>query len=84
MDRETVILGMIAAQCGASPEKINHADVFGSTGMAGDDADEFMLAFAEKYGVDLADFRAYLHYNGNEPPVFETSWGGWSRQTQDP
>ena len=43
-------------------------------GVAGDDADEFMLALSERFGVDLAGFLPYFHYNANEPPFIETAW----------
>jgi hypothetical protein len=49
-------------------------DLFGRFGIAGDDGDEFLEAYAEAFGVDMDGFIGFFHYNGNEPPYFETAW----------
>ena len=67
---------MVAAHSGRQPEQVDRADIFGAGLLAGDDADEFLDAFIQTYGVDFTDFRDYLHYDGNEPPGwFRSSWG---------
>lgn len=67
---------MAAEYSGRRPEKVDQADIFGAGKLAGDDADEFLQALIETYGIDFSAFRGYLHYDGNEPPGrVSTSWG---------
>lgn len=44
-------------------------DVLGTFGLEGDDADEFLEAYAQQFGVDISDFVYYFHYLGDEPPM---------------
>ena len=44
----------------------------GVFGLEGDDADEFLKAFADHFKVDMTGFRDYFHYNANEPPYYRT------------
>ena len=76
VDREQAILRLAAEHSGRRPEQVDRADIFGAGKLAGDDADEFLQALSDTYGVDFTGFRDYLHYDGNEPPGrFPTSWG---------
>jgi hypothetical protein len=75
MDRRGQILNMAAAFSGKTPDHIDPADLFGKDRIEGDDADEFWEAFAREFVVDLSDLRDYLHYDGNEPPLWRTAWG---------
>ncbi|MES2435002.1 MAG: DUF1493 family protein [Pseudomonadota bacterium] len=76
MDLAEKILRLAAEHSGRRPEQVDRADIFGAGKLAGDDADEFLDAFIQTYGVDFTGFRDYLHYDGNEPPGwFRTSWG---------
>jgi len=75
MDVAEDSLDMVQWISGVRRDKIDRADLLGSAGIDGDDADEFLVAFADPYGVDMDGFRDYLHYNGNEPPVWVTAWG---------
>ncbi len=43
-------------------------DLLGAYGMEGDDASEFLEAFADWFGTDLDGLLWYFHYNGDEPP----------------
>ena len=36
--------------------------------MEGDDADEFLEAYADRFAVDLSSLIWYIHYNADEPP----------------
>jgi hypothetical protein len=45
-------------------------DILGSLRYEGDDADEFMEAFAQQFSVDMADFNPWHHYVADEPPNF--------------
>lgn len=38
------------------------SDVFSEVGIDGDDCDEFLLKYAEKYNVDMSNFLWYFHY----------------------
>jgi len=40
----------------------SEADVFSEVGIDGDDCDEFLLKYSEKYAVDMSDFLWYFHY----------------------
>lgn len=64
------ILALVIEHSGVRPEKLNPADIFGSAGIDGDDADEFLEAFAEAFTVNLDQFRYYFHYIGEEPPIY--------------
>jgi hypothetical protein len=37
-------------------------DVFGKLGIEGDDAFEFIEAFADRFSVDMSDYRWYFHH----------------------
>lgn len=51
------------------PERpLDPANLFGPGRLEGDDGDEFLLAFAEAFDVDVHDFRSYMHYDADEPP----------------
>ncbi|MGB3277928.1 MAG: DUF1493 family protein [Pseudorhodobacter sp.] len=63
------ILALVLEHSGVKPEKLNPADIFGSSGMEGDGADEFLETFAEEFTVNLDEFRYYFHYIGDEPPT---------------
>ncbi len=51
--------------CGA----VDPDDIFGSTDWEGDDADEFIDGFSERFGVDLGGFVDVFHYDPDEPPM---------------
>ena len=68
LETRTRILQMITEHSGVKIDKIDPRDILGSTGMAGDDGDEFFEAFAEEFNVDFLEFCNYLHYDPNEPP----------------
>lgn len=40
----------------------SNSDVFSEVGIDGDDCDEFLLKYAEKYAVDMSNFLWYFHY----------------------
>ena len=75
MDRATTLLALAAAYSGKKPEDLDPANLFGKGRIEGDDADEFWDEYARTFAVDLSDLRAYLHYDGNEPPGWRTAWG---------
>lgn len=75
MDRADQIRAMAAAYSGKTPDSIDPANLFGPGRIEGDDADEFWQEFSETFAVDLTDLRHYLHYNGNEPPIWRTALG---------
>ena len=43
-------------------------DLLGALGIEGDDANEFIEAYAEACEVDMSGFLWYFHYNADEPP----------------
>lgn len=59
---------------GAQAARIDPADILGSLRLEGDDADEFLLAFAQRFGVDLQGFDPWFHYDANEPPGLRRPW----------
>ena len=50
-------------------------NIFGPGRLEGDDADEFLDEFSARFDVDLADFRDYLHFDADEPPIHRRAWG---------
>ena len=48
--------------------RVDPADILGSAQIEGDDADEFILAYAERFGVDVQGFEPWFHYDADEPP----------------
>ncbi len=75
MDNSETILDLVVMHSSVLKDRIDPNNILRSTGMAGDDAEEFMLAFQKEFRVDLSDFLAYLHYNADEPPFVRTAWG---------
>ncbi|MEJ8562801.1 DUF1493 family protein [Yoonia sp. GPGPB17] len=62
------IIEFIAAFTAVKPERLSTDDVFIGNGVEGDDADELIIEFSEKFGVNIDDFLDYFHYVGDEPP----------------
>jgi hypothetical protein len=75
MDISSAILDLVVRHSARRKNRVDHDDILGSVGMAGDDAGEFLEAFAKEFSVDFSDFLWYLHYNANEPPFVRTVWG---------
>lgn len=46
------------------------SDIFSQVGIDGDDCDEFLQKFSEKYGVDMSDFLWYFHYQDEASITF--------------
>ena len=59
---------MVAEYSGAKPNGAEQKDLFGAFGMEGDDANEFLEAYADRFGVDMSGFRWEFHYVADEPP----------------
>ncbi len=49
---------------------LDTSPLFGGGLLEGDDADEFLEAFAIRFNVDLSNFLLYFHCIGDEPPVW--------------
>lgn len=65
------IVGFARKHSGASLHCGLHGDLLAAMGAEGDDASEFLEAFADSYSVDMADFLWFFHYNADEPPSFQ-------------
>ena len=48
----------------------DHDDLLATMGADGDDATEFIEAFAETFSVDMSAFLWVFHYSADEPPNF--------------
>ncbi|KIC11859.1 hypothetical protein RA19_04275 [Leisingera sp. ANG-M1] len=62
------ILDFAAQFSGGKSKGAGQDDLLGAFGLEGDDANEFLDAFAERYGVDFSGFLWESHYNADEPP----------------
>jgi len=62
------ILALAAEYSGGKSNGSERDDLLGAFGMSGDDANEFLEAYADKYGVDMSEFRWEFHYIADEPP----------------
>lgn len=62
------IIDFICEQAGGSEPSHKNEDVFGSLGIDGDDAFEFIESFGEKFLVNLDGYRWYFHHG-------EEGWG---------
>ena len=71
-ETRTEVLAFIKDFWGGTPSLSDDTDLFDTLGIEGDDASEFMDAFAKKFGVDGSDYRWYFHH-GEEGHNF----GGW-------
>ena len=63
------ILALAQHHAGMDVSQIERGALFGPGGLDGDDADEFIDAYAATFDVNLADFRDYFHYDVDEPPT---------------
>lgn len=61
------IVALVVEHSGVKPEKVDPADVLGSTRMKGDVADAFFESYAARFKINLGGFLDYFHYAGNEP-----------------
>jgi len=69
------IADLVALHQGYRRDRITLATCLAEdTGMDGDDADEFLKAFAKEFAVDFAGFRFYHHF-GSEG--FDPLWLFW-------
>ena len=59
---------MAAEFSGGKPNGTELDDLLGAFGMEGDDANEFLEAYADRFGVDMSGFRWEFHYVADEPP----------------
>jgi len=64
------ILALLTAFSERDQAQLETSDVLVGNGIAGDAADEFLLAFAGRFDVDLTKFRYYFHYDGDELPGY--------------
>jgi len=62
------ILALAAYHGGGEMDLAGDEDLLGAYRMEGDDASEFLEAFADRFGVNLDGLLWYFHYNGDEPP----------------
>ena len=62
---EADITKFIADFHGSNLNRLNPQDIFGSLGLDGDDAFEFMTEYSDKFNVNLDDYRWFFH-NGEE------------------
>lgn len=62
------ILALAAEYSCGKIKGAGHDDMLGAFGFEGDDADEFLEAFAERFSVDFSSLRWEFHYNADEPP----------------
>lgn len=61
-EARTAVLEFIRDFCDWTEPLPDDADAFGTLGITGDDASEFMEAFVARFSVDAAAFRWYFHY----------------------
>ncbi len=62
------ILSLLARMHGRMPSPAEERDLVGRFGMDGDDASEFIDAYAAEFSVRMDGFRWYFHYL-DEPPA---------------
>jgi len=62
------ILALAQLHSGGKSNDTQDVDLFGTFALEGGDAEDFLVAYMEKYGVDMSDFRWEFHYIGDEPP----------------
>jgi hypothetical protein len=55
---------------GTQFSKVDPDDILGSIRCEGDDADEFLKAFAIRFGIDMSQFNPWHHYDADEPPLY--------------
>ncbi len=61
-DLSDIVL-FVAAETGISADRLNPtADIFGPSGISGDDCDELLVAFSAKYSVDMSGYLWYFHH----------------------
>ena len=70
MDRQAEVLEWLQEYLGKALPQYDPGDVLGSLRYEGDDANELIEGFAERFAVDLLAFNPWYHYNANEPPNF--------------
>lgn len=61
MATEDEIVAFVADLTGCPLKKIDWNDLFGSTGIYGDDTDELLDAYGERFGVRLDEYVWYFH-----------------------
>ncbi|MEM9240456.1 MAG: DUF1493 family protein [Pseudomonadota bacterium] len=62
------ILNLAAQMSGQAKDLIDASDVLGSCHLEGDDATEFLEAFAQKFRADMSTLQWEYHFKADEPP----------------
>ena len=68
---EEEVLQFVAERARHPASRLNpQTTLFGDLGIDGDDADEFLLAYVKRFGVDMSSYRADRHFGpeGLIPP----------------
>lgn len=67
--RDEILL--MGTQCtGEEPKGDVEIDFLDAFDLEGDNANEFLEEYAERFNVDLESFLWYFHYNADEPPMY--------------
>jgi len=48
----------------------SNSDIFNQLGISGDDCDDFLVKYSEKYQVDMSDFLWYFHHEEEASSIF--------------
>ncbi len=70
MDYRGEVARWLESYLGPDFASVDPSDLLGSLGYEGDDADELLSAFAERFEVDLTTLNPWYHYDADEPPYF--------------
>jgi acyl carrier protein len=70
------IVEFVAKQVGVDRERLRPDTTLQQLGLDGDDAAEFMTAFARRFGLDLRGFNFRNHF-GPEAAFNPVVWLGW-------
>lgn len=62
MSAETAVVKFVAEYCDYGQSLASDDDIFHNARITGDDADDFMVHFADKFGVDMTNYRWYFHH----------------------
>jgi hypothetical protein len=62
-DARTQLSNLLERHTARKHAPADDADLFEVFGIEGDDASEFMEAFAAQFGVDMSDYRWYFHHS---------------------
>lgn len=62
MDAKDAVADFIADHCDYDQSLTGGDDIFLIVRITGDDADDFMVRFADRFSVDMANYRWYFHH----------------------